>query len=103
MSSLVERGGEVRSFHVTGSTTNEVIPKVRENISREAQIMTDNAQHRHRLASHDRVNHSQNEYARYEEGRPVIHTNTVEGYFALFGGIRFSSQQPRSKGRTSWA
>ena len=36
------------------------------------------------FASHDRVDHSKEEYARYEEGRPVIHTNTVEGYFSVF-------------------
>ena len=44
--------------------------------------MTDAAQlYKYRLgdfASHDRVDHSKDEYARYEEGRPVIHTNTVE-------------------------
>ena len=33
---------------------------------------------------HETVNHGQEEWARYEEGRRVIHTNTVEGYFALF-------------------
>ena len=42
--------------------------------------MTDSAQlYKYRLgdfASHDRVDHSKDEYARYEEGRPVIHTNT---------------------------
>ncbi len=30
------------------------------------------------FAAHDRVDHSESEYARYEDGRPVIHTNTVE-------------------------
>jgi len=50
--------------------------------------MTDKAQlYRDRLgdfASHDRVDHSQDEYARYEPGRPVITTNTVESYFSVF-------------------
>lgn len=31
--SLVERGGEVRSYHVAGSATNEVIPVVTANIA----------------------------------------------------------------------
>ncbi len=86
--SLVERGGEVRSWHVAGSAVAEVIPVVEANVAKEAAVMTDKAQlYRYRLrrfASHDRVDHSKEEYVRYEPGRPVIHTNTVEGYFALF-------------------
>lgn len=86
--SLVERGGEVRSYHIEASSIRKVIPIVRENISREATVMTDSANiYRGRLrdfASHDRVDHSKDEYVRHEEGRPVIHTNTVEGYFAVF-------------------
>ena len=89
------------------------------NVSHEAEVMTDKAQlYKRRLsdrfASHDRVDHSEKEYARYEEGRPTIHTNTVEGYFSVFKrgmrgmyqhckrkapaplpcGVRFSLQQP---------
>lgn len=86
--SLVERNGEVRSFHVEGSTIAQVIPLVNENIAKEATVMTDCAPiYKGRLdqfVSHDRVDHSKKEYARYEEGRPTIHTNTVEGYFSLF-------------------
>lgn len=85
---LVERGGKVRSYHVEGSTVSEVIPIVEANVAKEAAVMTDSAQlYKKRLgefASHDRVDHTKKEYARYEPGRPVIHTNTVEGYFSLF-------------------
>lgn len=50
------------------------------------------------FASHDRVDHSRNEYARYEDGRPVIHTNTVEGYFSLFKrGMRGTYQHCKEK------
>jgi hypothetical protein len=35
---------------------------------------------------------------RYEEGRPVIHTNTVEGYFSLFKrGMRGVYQHCKEK------
>ena len=72
--SLVERGGSVRSYHVAGSTVGEVIPIVNANVAKEAAVMTDSAQlYKYRLgdfASHDRVDHSKDEYARYEEGRP---------------------------------
>ena len=48
------------------ATTDEVIPIVNENVSREAAVMKDKAQlYRYRLrdfASHDRVDHSKGEY-----------------------------------------
>jgi hypothetical protein len=81
--SLVERGGEVRSYHVAGSTVGEVIPIVEGNISKESTVITDAAAlYKKRLgdfARHERIDHSKEEYARYEPGKPVIHTNTVEG------------------------
>ena len=65
----MERGGSVRSYRVAGSTTNEVIPIVTANVSKEAAVMTDSAQlYKYRLgdfASHDRIDHSKEEYARY--------------------------------------
>ena len=59
----MERGGEVRSYHVAGSTVSEVIPIVNANVAKEAAVMTDSAQlYKYRLgdfASHDRVDHSE--------------------------------------------
>jgi transposase-like protein len=100
--SLVERGGTVRSYHVEGSTVNEVIPIVEANVAKEAAVMTDSAQlYKYRLsdfASHDRIDHSKEEYVRHEEGRPVIHTNTVEGYFSVFKrGMRGTYQHCSEK------
>jgi transposase-like protein len=100
--SLVERGGEVRSFHVEGSTVSQVIPVVKDNVAREAAVMTDGAPIYKRnladFASHDRVDHSADEYVRYEDGRPPIHTNTVEGYFSLFKrGMRGTYQHCKEK------
>lgn len=102
--SLVQRGGSVRTFHVTGTTIAELMPVINANVSREARVMTDAASwykymnEGGRFASHDRIDHSKDEYARYEPGRPVIHTNTVEGYFALFKrGMRGVYQHCREK------
>jgi transposase-like protein len=100
--SLVERGGSVRSYHVAGSTTDEVIPIVEANVAKEAAVMTDAAQlYKYRLgsfASHDRIDHSKGEYAEYPEGRPVIHANTVEGYFSVFKrGMRGTYQHCKEK------
>ena len=100
--SLVERGGEVRSYHVTGATVAEVIPIVERNVHNETAIMTDAAQlYKKRLrgfASHDRVDHSAGEYVREEEGKPLIHSNSVEGYFSVFKrGMRGTYQHCSEK------
>jgi hypothetical protein len=75
---------------------------VNANIAHEAQVMTDAAQlYRHRLghfASHDRIDHSQGKYARYEPGRPTISTNAVEGFFGVFKrGMRGTYQHCKEK------
>jgi transposase-like protein len=101
--SLVERGGQVRSYHVSGSTVAEVIPIVTENVAKETAVMTDSAQmYKFRLrdafASHDRVDHTKGEYARHEDGRPVISTNAVENYFSVFKrGMRGTYQHCKEK------
>ena len=80
---LVERGGEVRSFHIDRAQGKTIIPIIRANVSKEAAIVTDEAKHyghlRAGFAAHETVNHTEKEYA-----RGTIHTNTVEGYFSIF-------------------
>ncbi|MGO9007770.1 MAG: IS1595 family transposase [Beijerinckiaceae bacterium] len=84
---LVERGGSARSFHVSGTTIAELKPFIHANVERGSAIMTDQAAWYPEIAamfaSHDTVNHAKDEYARYE-GRKVITTNTVEGYYSIF-------------------
>jgi transposase-like protein len=86
---LVERGGSARSFHVDGNRAGDILPIIRTNLSREAQLMTDEhpaykiVVELEGIASHDRVNHGKDEYVRYE-GDKVISTNTVEGYYSIF-------------------
>jgi transposase-like protein len=86
--SLVDRDTkQVRSFHVAGTKASDLMPIIKANVAKEAAIMTDEAGQYVKLgadfASHDSVNHSQEEYVRYE-GEKVIHTNTVEGYYSVF-------------------
>lgn len=80
---LVERGGVARSFHIDRAGIDEIIPITRSNIDKETKVFTDSAAWYRALdygfEEHQSVNHSANEYARGE-----VHTNTVEGYFALF-------------------
>jgi transposase-like protein len=81
--SIVERGGEVRSFHVPSHGANTVMPVLRAHIVPEASLMTDEAgQYRFAnrfFASHNFTTHSAGEYVRGD-----IHTNTVEGVFSIF-------------------
>ncbi len=84
--SLVERGGNVRSFHqevVTGKTLKQV---VKENVSRDAHVMTDDHPGYGGLGKHFRrhstIRHSWKVYAR-KEGDVLISTNTIEGYFSV--------------------
>jgi transposase-like protein len=86
---LVQRGGEARSFHIPSARARSIMPIVYDNIADEkTRVMTDEAgyytDHIRRYYRHQTVNHSAGEYARYPQGQPVIHTNTVEGYFSIF-------------------
>jgi len=80
---LVERGGDARSFHVETASSGTLLPIVQENIAKEALIVTDDAAYyrflKKRGHKHEKVNHSQEEWV-----RGTIHTNTVEGYFSIF-------------------
>jgi len=80
--SLVERGGEVRSFHVANVTSEKLWEVMGRNIHPETHVMTDEARAYQfvgqNFAQHSTVNHRSGEYARGE-----ITTNTVEGYFGV--------------------
>ena len=81
--SLVERGGNVRSFHVENADKGTVARIVTENISRESRLHTDESRLYHgadkNFASHETVTHSAKEYARGD-----VHTNSAEGFFSIF-------------------
>ena len=85
---LVERGGEVRTVHIDNTKADTILPIVNENIAKEAHVMTDDGATYYKklgdFAGHDAVNHSAEEYVRHEDGKPVITTNTIEGYFSIF-------------------
>jgi transposase-like protein len=78
---LVERGGKVRSKHV--SNFNQIKETLKLNVAPEATLYTDQAKMYRKLgkefAAHETVNHSIKEYARGN-----AHTNTIEGVFSVF-------------------
>lgn len=80
--SLVQRGGNVRSFTVPNVTAANLKPILRQHVSSDARVMTDEWAGykgiKGEFADHQTVNHSKEEYVRGE-----AYTNTVEGYFSL--------------------
>jgi transposase-like protein len=84
---LVQRGGEARSFHVAGVRRFDLGGIINANVKPESVLMTDEfASYRkigRAFASHEVVNHSREEYVRYE-GSKLITTNTVEGFYSIF-------------------
>jgi transposase-like protein len=94
---LVERGGNVRSFHparADGETVNAI---VRQNIARETRLHTDESRLYigvgREFAAHETTTHSHGEYVRGD-----VHTNTVEGFFSIFKrGMRGVYQHCKEK------
>ncbi|HEY6768583.1 MAG TPA: IS1595 family transposase [Candidatus Sulfotelmatobacter sp.] len=84
---LVKRDGDVRSFHVDRVTGDNLRSILWKNAHASSTIMTDSYPAYDNLKgsfnTHYTVNHSTGEYARREYGKPVIHTNTIEGVFSL--------------------
>ena len=80
---LVQRGGEARSFHVASTRRYDVESVIRANVKKETAIMTDEAKHYRRIgkefASHEMVSHGIHEYVRGN-----AHTNTIEGFYSIF-------------------
>lgn len=77
---------QARTFVVDDMRARSVHPIVRENIAREARLMTDESPLDKCLgrefAQHGVVNHRRKEYVK--AGDPDIHSNTVEGLFSVF-------------------
>lgn len=90
-------GGRVRSFHPAFADGATVAAIVRENISRESRLHTDESRLYTRVggefASHETVNHRAEEYARGD-----VHINSAEGYFSIFKrGMRGVYQHCKEK------
>lgn len=85
--SLVDRStGQAKSFvldYVTAKAVGEIVAA---NLSSEAILMTDEARHYVKLGEqfrgHGHTNHAAGEYV--SRFNPLVHTNTVEGFFSIF-------------------
>jgi transposase-like protein len=80
--SLGERGGKVRSFHVSEVSATTLKPIIADAIAKDSHFRTDESgvywNIGEEFASHRTVIHSIGEYVRGD-----VHTNTVEGYFSI--------------------
>lgn len=84
---LIERGGSARTFHVAEANLETVARILRENVDPRSKLHTDGHTMYRRLgkefSEHKFVDHSRDEYVRYEEGG-VVHNNSAESYFSVF-------------------
>ncbi len=85
--SLVDRDTkQVRSMVVDDLKSETLAPILRENIAKEARLMTDEASQYlllgREFSEHGIVQHGKGEYVRRDD--ETIHTNTIEGYFSIF-------------------
>jgi transposase-like protein len=81
--SLIERDGNVRSFHVTNVNAKTLRPIIVKTASRKSYLMSDESlvypSVGKEFAGHGTVNHSADEYVRMGG---FMHTNTIESFFA---------------------
>ncbi len=84
--SLVERGGKVRSQHVTVKAFDGVKDALKANVSPDAILITDQARMYRNIAKayadHQTVNHSAGEYVLGN-----AYTNTIEGFFSVSSAV----------------
>jgi transposase-like protein len=84
---LVDRGtGRARTMVINSISSKEIMPIVKQNVSREATLMTDENivynKSRWHFDRHFTVTHGMGEYV--SRKNPAIHTNTIEGFFSVF-------------------
>ena len=81
--SLVQRGGDVRSFPVEHADAKSARKLIQAHITKEATLVTDGSSiydhmDKHGYSDHRIINHVEFEYVRGN-----VYTNTVEGYFSI--------------------
>lgn len=94
---LIERGGQVRTFHIKQATKENVAGLVTSNVHKESALYTDESRLYKGMdahfADHQHVRHSAGEYA-----RGGVHSNTIESYFSVFKrGMRGTYQHCAEK------
>jgi len=80
---LVDRdSGEARSFEVDRADKATILPILRENLDKEARVITDESSIYKRL--NEEYTHAYVVHSKKQWGRGEIHTNTIEGFYSIF-------------------
>jgi len=82
--SLVERGGRARSVHVRALTTNSVGSILRRNVVRKTTALVTDKAHHYTAVGREFASHESVDHGKFEWGRGIVHTNTIEGFFSIF-------------------
>src|SRR6202789_3467265 len=87
---IVQRGGELKFIHVKDATAKTIREVMTEHVSEEVDLMVTDESilyasglPKTQVSKRKAVNHSADEYVRYEDGFCVT-TNTIESAFSLF-------------------
>jgi transposase-like protein len=84
---LVERGGRARAMPITAVTADELRAALKKHGDTKSALMTDDWSAYDRpgreFASHDTVNHSEEEWTRWDRGT-MAGTQAVENFFSVF-------------------
>jgi len=86
---MVERGGRVVASPVANVTGDSLKGAIRHYVHPRSRIHTDDLRLYRGIGDsfaggHRSVNHTNDEFVRYDEDGVVSHTNTIEGFFSLF-------------------
>lgn len=80
---LVDRDtGKARSFKIDRANKETVLPILRDNLDKEARVITDDSSIYNRL--HEEYIHAFVVHSKKQWGRGEIHTNTIEGFYSIF-------------------
>ena len=86
LSLIDRRTGRAQSMAVKNLKAQTLYPIIRENVDREARLMTDDARHYKTIgkefAYHSVVRHKIGQYVKRQDR--TIHTQTIEGFFSIF-------------------
>jgi transposase-like protein len=78
---LVERSGEIIAEVIPNSEANTILPIIRERVAEGAILVTD-AHKAYKGISKDNIKHYIVNHDREEYARGILHTNSVEGFWA---------------------
>ena len=84
---MVERGGRIRTRVVKNDSGTNLLPLVRDNVSKDATVMSDQLRAYNALPAMGYDHRSINHQRAWVTGH--VHTNTIEGFWSIFkSGVR---------------